>query len=154
MEEEIKSEGKCLFCGNTFAKAGINRHLATHLTEKSAKGVSGKSFFVKVETRKKWGNTPYFLSLWVDGEAKMKDIDDFLRKIWLECCGHLSAFTFPKQKMSFGGKNFSVLGGAFGVFGKGMGNNDREIAMSRKVKDVLYKSFRWTMSMISVPPPI
>jgi hypothetical protein len=30
MQEKIKSEGKCLFCGKTFDKAGINRHLATH----------------------------------------------------------------------------------------------------------------------------
>ena len=136
MEEEIKSEGKCLFCGNTFTKAGISRHLATHLAEKAANGIEGKSFFVKVETRKKWGNTPYFLSLWVDGEAKMKDVDDFLRKIWLECCGHLSAFTFPKRKMTFGGNNSRL----FDAFGGGMENNEREIAMSRKVKDVFYKA--------------
>jgi len=50
MEEIIKSEGKCLFCEKTFTKAGINRHLATHLTDKTKEGVAGKSFFVKVET--------------------------------------------------------------------------------------------------------
>ena len=27
MQEKLKSEGKYLFCGKTFAKAGINRHL-------------------------------------------------------------------------------------------------------------------------------
>ena len=92
MEKEIKSEGKCLFCGKTFAKAGINRHLATHLKDKTVNGEQGKSFLVKIETDKRWGNTPYFLSLWVDGETTMKTIDKFLRDIWLECCGHLSEF--------------------------------------------------------------
>jgi hypothetical protein len=27
MNQKIKSEGKCLYCGKTFAKASINRHL-------------------------------------------------------------------------------------------------------------------------------
>ena len=49
MEESIESEGKCLFCEKPFTKAGINRHLAKHLTEKVTEGVTGKSFFVKVE---------------------------------------------------------------------------------------------------------
>ena len=34
MEEINKSEGKCLFCEKTYTEAGINRHLATHLTGK------------------------------------------------------------------------------------------------------------------------
>ena len=92
MQEKIKSEGKCFFCGKTFAKAGINRHLVTHLEEKAKGEKSGRSFLVKVETDKSWGTTPYFLSLWIDGETTLKTIDKFLRDIWLECCGHLSKF--------------------------------------------------------------
>jgi len=92
MQEKLKSEGVCLFCGKTFAKAGINRHLTTHLNEMVKIGKSGKSFLVKIEPDKSWGATPYFLSLWVDGETTMKTIDKFLRDIWLECCGHLSKF--------------------------------------------------------------
>ena len=99
MQEKLKSDGKCLFCGKTFAKAGINRHLATHLKEKAE---PGKSFLVKVETDKRWGSSPYFLSLWVDGEATLKAMYKFLRDIWLECCGHLSAFRNPKRRSTFG----------------------------------------------------
>jgi len=92
MQETLNSEGKCLFCGKIFAKAGISRHLSTHLNEMAKLGQTGHSFLVKVETNKRWGATPYFLSLWVDGETTMKSIDKFLRDIWLECCGHLSKF--------------------------------------------------------------
>jgi penicillin-binding protein-related factor A (putative recombinase) len=46
MQEKIKSEGKCLFCGKTFAKASINRHLATHLNKKNNE--EGISFLIKV----------------------------------------------------------------------------------------------------------
>ncbi len=35
----------------------------------------------------------FWLDLEVRGTAKLKDIDSYLRKIWLECCGHLSQFT-------------------------------------------------------------
>jgi len=108
MKKEIKSEGKCLFCGKTFTKAGINRHLATHLNDKTGNGIQGKSFLVKVETNKRWGATPYFLSLWVDGETTMKTIDKFLRDIWLECCGHLSEF--ENVGMSKKAKNIFEMG--------------------------------------------
>jgi hypothetical protein len=92
MQEKLKPTGKCHFCGETFAKASIHRHLATHLKEKAATGNPGSSFFVKVEPHKKMDTFPYFLSLWIDGETQMDEFDSFLRKIWLECCGHLSGF--------------------------------------------------------------
>ena len=96
-EQPQKSKGRCHFCGKTYAKAGINRHLKTHLTALAAQQPPGKSALVKVGTDPRWGSTPYFLSLWVDGETTFKYLDDFLRAIWLECCGHLSAFTDPKR---------------------------------------------------------
>jgi len=98
MQDKIKSEGKCLFCGKTFAKSGINRHLSTHIKEKEKSGEPGQSFFVKIETSKRWGSTPYFLSLWIDGETTLYDLDTFLRNIWLDCCGHLSAFRDPSGR--------------------------------------------------------
>jgi len=145
MQEKFKSEGKCLFCGKTFAKAGINRHLTTHLAEKTKTEKEGQSFLVKVETDKRWGSTPYFLSLWIDGETTMKTVDKFLRDIWLECCGHMSAFRNPKMQRTGGGM-FDIME-AFDHLEKGnvakyekiMEKSTNEIPMSRKVKDVLYK---------------
>jgi hypothetical protein len=34
----------------------------------------------------------YWLHLGVDAGATLADLDDLLRDVWLECCGHLSAF--------------------------------------------------------------
>ena len=90
MQEEIKSKGKCLFCGKMLAKIGINRHLAIHLKEKASRSNAGKSFLVMVETRKGRASTPYFLCLWIDGKIEMAVFDRFLRDIWLECCDHKS----------------------------------------------------------------
>jgi hypothetical protein len=148
-EEKLlnKSEGKCLYCGKTFAKAGINRHLASHLAEKSAIGKVGKSYLVKVEQNPRWGKAPYFLSLWVDGEAKMKELDQFLRNIWLECCGHLSAFCDPKKRRSSGMWDFFEASdllqqGKVKEYEKLMEETAGEIPMSRKVKDVFYKGLK------------
>jgi hypothetical protein len=94
----INSVGKCLFCNKEFSKAAIGRHLGTHLTQKSKEGTPGISYHIKIEEDTRGGGSPYFLNLWVDGDITMNDIDDFLRAIWLECCGHMSGFTNPKEK--------------------------------------------------------
>ncbi|KZX10152.1 hypothetical protein [Methanobrevibacter curvatus] len=107
-----KSKGKCAFCGKIFTKAGINRHLKTHLKQKESENTKGQSYLIKVESDQYYGSSPYFLSLWVDGETIMEDIDAFLRGIWLECCGHMSGFA----------------GG--------------QVSMDEKVKDVFYKDLK------------
>lgn len=35
----------------------------------------------------------FWLNLEVNGSATFKKLDDYLRSIWLECCGHLSQFS-------------------------------------------------------------
>lgn len=93
----INSVGKCFFCKAEFSKAGISRHLNTHLAKESKIQNTGLSFHIRIEDDPRFG-TQYFLNLWVDGNALMNDIDNFLRAIWLECCGHLSSFSNPKQR--------------------------------------------------------
>lgn len=148
MKEKIKSEGECVFCEKKFKKAGINRHLQKHLTEKVIHSQPGKSFHVKVETNPYWGTTPYFLSLWIDGDTKMKDLDNFLRGIWLECCGHLSSFKNPKNRRQGSEMfNFFEAGellekGKIKEYGKMMEDLKGEIPMTRKAKEVLLKDLK------------
>jgi len=143
MQEKVKSEGKCLFCGKIFAKPGINKHLSTHLKEIAKSGKSGLSFLVKVETKKQWGSTPYFLSLWVDGEATMEVIDVFLRGIWLECCGHMSAFRNRKNQTTMGWDYLEAMElmakGKTKEYEQLMEDGSGEVPMSRKAKDALSK---------------
>ncbi len=96
MEDEYKSEGKCVYCNQMFAKAGITKHLAKHLQdlEKEQK-TTETAFHVKIQVDE------MFLNLLVSCDAQLVDLDDFLRAIWLECCGHMSSF---KQK----GKRYEI----------------------------------------------
>lgn len=38
----------------------------------------------------------YWLDLELKADAKLKRLDDFLRRIWLECCGYLSEFSIAE----------------------------------------------------------
>ena len=96
MEEELNSEGKCLFCNATFSKREIGRHLATHLKkmEKEDSVKTPETFcHIVVEA------DVMFLHLLVKENAAMRKIDNYLKQIWLECCGHMS---------DFGHKNFEI----------------------------------------------
>jgi hypothetical protein len=39
------------------------------------------------------GLPTFWLDMAVKREGKLKDVDRFLRRIWLECCGHMSEFS-------------------------------------------------------------
>jgi hypothetical protein len=145
MEQKLKSEGKCLFCDKLFAKASINRHLKTHLDKKQ--NAAGISYLVKIEQNPRWGKSLHFLSLWIDGETKMQDIDAFLRDIWLECCGHLSAFRNPQVRQRGGMWDFFeatelLQKGKMREYEKLMEESNGEVPMSRKVNKVFYPDLK------------
>ena len=41
----------------------------------------------------------YWLHLEVPAKATFDKLDQVLRDIWLECCGHMSAFRFPRKRI-------------------------------------------------------
>ena len=90
--------GTCSLCGKNFNRASMTRHLKTcglpdpkaPVAAAPAKLPPSRSFHLFVEAR--YAKT-YWLHLAVPVEAPLARLDAFLRQIWLECCGHLSAFT-------------------------------------------------------------
>lgn len=95
------SSGKCRLCGELFAKAQMTRHLKSCLSRTEAEGKSGKAgapcFHLLVEAT-------YIPIMWlhleVPGSTLFGQLDRVLRDIWLECCGHMSAFRFPEKAAS------------------------------------------------------
>ena len=77
-------QGKCYICNKTFSKAGMTKHLKTHLKDDG----DTRLFHIMVDAF----GPEYWLHIEIPANAKLKDLDQFLRDIWLECCGHLSAF--------------------------------------------------------------
>jgi hypothetical protein len=83
----------------------MTRHLAkclaAHEQTAAAPGrpapATGKLFHLLVQGK---GMANYWLHLEVPATATLKNLDAFLRHIWLECCGHLSAFTIRGVRYS------------------------------------------------------
>jgi len=54
----------------------------------------------------------FWLHVEMRGSATMEDLDDYLRAIWLECCGHLSQFfegDFWKNKIDMSAKLNQIM---------------------------------------------
>ena len=99
MDKEKKevSEGKCYLCDGTFSKRAMTKHLlgCKKGLDASSEGKKKKIFHLLVEGGYK---NKYWLHLELPADAKLKDLDGFLRDIWLECCGHLSMFTIEEKR--------------------------------------------------------
>ncbi len=100
MPSRTISFGKCFLCGETLAKNAVNRHLekCIPLHGSSGPGKRETLFHLLVEGR---DDPRYWLHLEIPASATLADLDTFLRAIWLECCGHLSAF-------EIGGRRYEV----------------------------------------------
>lgn len=92
MAKRIK--GKCKYCGKEYTFSYMNKHLPVceKRREKWAEEAGGKSCgYFEMAVYAKY-DRDYWLFIEVIETATLKDVDQFLRDIWVECCGHLSAF--------------------------------------------------------------
>ena len=97
------SKGTCSLCQGEFSKTAMTRHLEACQRRANEGAVSAgqkprrktKTFHLVVEGR---GLSMYWMHLEVSTGATLADLDQFLREIWLECCGHLSAFEIGTQR--------------------------------------------------------
>ncbi len=91
------SKGRCRFCGGEYGKSGMTRHLQACQARKEAvtKVAGGKTRSARLLHLVVSGRYApmYWIHLEAPGDATLVHLDSFLRHTWLECCGHLSAFT-------------------------------------------------------------
>jgi hypothetical protein len=86
MASRTESTGKCQLCDANVSKRQMVRHLATCAYPE------GKDVAAVAQIRVDVPASPFWLDLDIKMNATMRQLDDFLREIWLECCGHLSSF--------------------------------------------------------------
>lgn len=91
----MKSEGKCKFCKNSFSGTAMTRHLES-CKERTKTNENGEKqsriFLIRANA------APFFVYFEADESLTLNKIDNFLRHLWLECCGHLSAFTIGDKQ--------------------------------------------------------
>ena len=109
----IKSpKSTCLLCKSQYTGTGMTRHLQSCLPKsldsqlKQQKFKTQPFFHILV---KGYYLPEYWLHLKVASNARLEDLDQFLRHIWLECCGHLSAFSIKGTEFKMGQKLKDVL---------------------------------------------
>lgn len=89
-----QTKGKCKYCGKEYTRGYMLRHL-TSCKERKAQiaaeiGKKRYGYFELVISGKHYPS--YWLIIEIREDATLKELDSFLRDIWLECCGHLSSF--------------------------------------------------------------
>ena len=128
-----QTKGKCHFCNKEYTKAGMLRHFATCSSriEPNASKVSTKqsgSFILNITDKY---DKAYWLIVACKEETMLKDLDKFLRDIWLECCGHLSSFNIAGTSF-----DSSTGGGMMGFWG------EPPKSMNHSLKKVLEKGLK------------
>jgi hypothetical protein len=116
MTRRKQTPGTCVFCGREMTSGGMSKHLqsctqrqeAITIAENAGSAIAQSLYHLLV--RDAYGSD-FWLHLEMNGRATLKNLDQYLRAIWLECCGHLSKFS---------------VGVRYG----------QEVAMSRKIESV------------------
>lgn len=97
MAKTKQARGTCAFCGKDFTTGGMRKHLpACSSAEEAAKKAEAskrkpRNLYHLVVSNASW-KTMFWLHLEMNGSADLVELDQYLRAIWLECCGHLSEF--------------------------------------------------------------
>jgi hypothetical protein len=88
--------GICLLCGHEGTKASLAKHLVSCPAKYDLPNLkSEKLFRLHVEDL---DVGLFWLDVEIKQSATLQELDQFLRDIWLECCGHLSAFDIRRER--------------------------------------------------------
>jgi hypothetical protein len=97
MARNKQSTGQCTYCGQVISKGGMPKHLSACLQRQAIlvkaqanKQASELLHHLRVQAD---GLPVFWLDLEMRGLATLKDLDSYLRAIWLECCGNMSRFS-------------------------------------------------------------
>jgi uncharacterized protein YchJ len=90
-------KGKCYYCNEELSERTIKRHVKgckvrkAKIEETMASSKENKTQYV-LSIVPQYGPKVYSLYIAIDIDLTLRNLDSFLRDIWLECCGHLSTF--------------------------------------------------------------
>jgi len=121
-------KGKCYFCGKEVTSGGGANHIKNckkrlEVIEENKK-IDGKHVDKFILLLKDKYKKDFWMYISVEKSAKLKDLDNFIRDVWVECCGHLSCFNIKNK-----------------VYGEGKTNDDiwnsYDGNMNKKLKDLV-----------------
>lgn len=130
LKEHRRQGGTCALCGEAMTRGRAQKHVADCVPAHSvADGTEQRLVHIRATAP---GLPAYWLDLEIKADAKLQALDGFLRRIWLECCGHLSVFRIGAADYFSPGYD---LGFAHAL--PGFGRQRAERSMNVKVSAVL-----------------
>lgn len=102
MGRQVQTRGDCVYCGGEMTANRSTRHLQTcaerrRVIEQADAGGEATRVMFHLKVRDSAG-LGYWLHLEMQDDAILDDLDHYLRRIWLDCCDHLSAFTIEGRR--------------------------------------------------------
>lgn len=92
-----KNVGTCYLCKKEVSNRTVKKHLLHCIEQRQSQrnrsGRNAETFLVKVSAEKL-----FWLYIDINGKNTLADLDDLLRKTWLECCGHMSCFVINRNR--------------------------------------------------------
>ncbi len=92
----MANKGNCYLCGAELGKVAMKNHILKHHNAEDGKQ---ECRLFKVEGAY---DKDYWLYVDIPVDKSLSVLDSFLRKIWLECCGHLSQFSGAGKSSKLG----------------------------------------------------
>jgi hypothetical protein len=113
MPSRSTKAGTCALCGHQAAKAKMVAHLTACVIAHEPASATQPLLMLRLDAAH---DPRYWILVEARADASLQQLDTFLRQLWLECCGHLSAFFVDRREVGMGARvdrAFDVSGGKF-----------------------------------------
>jgi len=91
--------GECFLCRASIPKAQATRHVKACLRARPPESGQGvRALHLRVQGKY---HPEYWMHVEIASARSLCDLDDFLRRTWLECCSHMSCFTIEGQRYAY-----------------------------------------------------
>ena len=98
--------GTCELCGKQAPKPRMARHIAHCAPAHDASGPPTLLVLLRVEAAE---DPRYWLDIETKSATTLQQLDALLRRVWVECCGHMSAFRIGQREVAMRSQMGAVL---------------------------------------------
>lgn len=82
MSVKATNEGKCFVCDQNIIRSSAEQHITKCIKPEGTEG-----HIIEITT-----NSTFWMYAFVHAKTTFRDLDEFMRKKWVECCNHRSFF--------------------------------------------------------------
>lgn len=102
--------GKCYYCNKELTEKTIKRHskncphMMKIINDEINNTKETRNQFI-ISMKNQYNSYEYCIYLSIDENLQLQHLDQFIRDVWVECCGHLSSFFIDKVKYDDNGNS-------------------------------------------------